>query len=1468
MPGLVSSLDGTPNIRSFDDIGAAREAIVNQSAKALSSFQPLEHGGYKLELSDVKPGKSNDSTYASHKKAMMLRGTLGVPMWGTWTLSKDGNVIDKQKKLLATVPIMTNHGTFVRRGIEYTLANQMRLRSGIYTHEKENGELESHFNVAPGTGKQFKLTMSPDTGRLYMTIGQSSQPIIPILRAVGVTDDQMKEAWGEDIFNANQEKLRADVVQKAVERLGTPNELKEEIAPEEKIKKILAKTVLDPEITERTLGKQFTTVTPEAMLASTKKLIGLHRGEAEPDNRDDLSNQIILGPEDLIAERLKRSSEGMRRALWRAAKDNNLNAMPTGVFNEAINGAFLNSGLGQPVEETNVMEVHDQLFRISRLGQGAIANVDAIPDEARVVQGSFASFIDPIRSPESEKVGVDNRFSYSVRKGDDGKVYRKMLNTKSGKLEDVSSDAMYKYVVGFPGEPDEEDRVAAIVKGKMARVDKDSVDYIIPAGQDMFTPQSNLMPGISSISGGRVFLGSKFIAQALPLKNREAPLVQTEAPEGLTFENIYGKRVGAIPAKRDGTVVSVGRNVVRVRGTDGKIDSYELADYLPHNRRTFLKHKTEVTAGQKVQAGDVLASSNITDKDGTLAIGTNMRVAYMPFSREGGTNYEDAVMLSETGAKKLESMEMYMKKLSHRDGEIGKAKFRSVFPGEFTKEQLDMLDDDGVIKPGTQVNYGDPLVLAVQSRGPVKIGMGHKGSERRYSNRSVTWDHESPGIITDAAMGRTGVNVAVASVNPIHVGDKVSGRAGDKGVVAAILPDEMMPTTLDGKLPDIIVNPLGIISRSNPAQLAEAAYGKVAEKIGHPVSMPAFSKGKLVELAKDLLKHHGLTATEVMHDPVLDINIPNITTGNRFYYRLHHLAEKKLSGRGSDANYTSEGAPGKGGSESAPRFGLMEVNALISGGATNVLEDARTIRGQRNVDYWRAVQLGYTPPTPKPSTMTDKFFASLLSAGINVKQKGNQLHLLAATDADVDAKAHGEVTKAGTVSIPDLKPVDGGLFDRGITGGHGGTNFAKIELGARIPNPVMEDPIRKLLRLTEKEFRGIMAGSEELDGKTGPEAIESALKAINVKTQLKEESELIPRAKATPRDQAIKRMRILEMLDKTGLKPTDMMISKMLVLPPTYRPISMMNDVPLVNPVNTLYKDLLEAKTNYHSLAGELGHKGAGNEYLAMYDAAKAVTGLGDPISQEAQTRGLTGLLKTIFGTSPKYGMFQRKLMGTTVDLGGRAVISPNPRLDMDQVGLPENVLWKSFRPFIMRRLVRSGMTPLEAAQAMKTEAPVAKKAMMDELDERPVLINRAPSLHRFSIMGAWAVPTQSKTMQISPLVTSSFNADFDGDTMAFHVPSSEAARKEVIAKMMPSKQLFDLNRFKVHHLPRNEFQLGLFLATKEQPKALASSKKFDNIQEVVSLFKQGKLSLNDVIDVPAKNGEHVAVRELLKGLV
>ena len=878
-----------------------------------------------------------------------------------------------------------------------------------------------------------------------------------------------------------------------------------------------------------------------------------------------------------------------------------------------------------------------------------------------------------------------------------------------------------------------------------------------------------------------------------------------------------------------------------------------------------LSSKPQVKVGDTVEPGQLIATSNFSDDEGNLALGRNLKVAYLPYK---GLNFEDAAVVSASAARKLSSEHMYTRKIDADNLQaINRAKFIGIYPSKYTRQQLEAIGDDGVVRPGSIVQEGDPLLLAVQRRTPKGAGMIYRGSKTSFSDASVTWNHAFPGTVTDVWSDKSGAKIAIKGYAPLEVGDKVSGRFGDKHIISKVVPDELMLRDAEGNPVDIIVNPLGVISRGNPAQMAEAILGKIAAKTGVPYEVRGFTDENIVDFTIKEMKKHGIQDTEEIFDPELNRHIPGVMVGNRFYQKLHHTVESKASERAL-GSYTMEGTPARSvdGEDKPKRIGLGEMAGLIAHGAVENIRELKTVKGQRNDEYWRAMALGYNPPTPDIPNVYKKMMVMLQGAGVNVKKRGENLHLTAMTDRDVIAMSSGEITKPdlvkwtstygrGVFGEQSLDPISGGLMDRGITGGHGGNRWSHITLSEPMPSPVMEEPIRRILGLTKREFEDVVAGRKSLPGVgSGGAGIREALKRIKVPEEITKQKEVARSSRnGADRDLAIKRIKFLEAMQKQQTRPEDLVLTMVPVIPPIFRPVTANSKFTMVTGINRLYMDLMNADSNLSELGKSVEGDPVHSARLNTYHALKAVTGMGDPIKPELRAQGVRGLLKDVFGGSPKLGLFQRRLIGTPVDLAGRTTIIPNPNLDMDQIGIPEDQAWTLYAPFVTRRLVKSmGNRPDARAAAIRHVAErsqVAKNALTREMNERPVLANRAPSLHKFSIMAFYPVIAPGKALEVSPTIVQGFNADFDGDNMNFHVIVGDKAIEEAKRKMLPSRNLRSPADFGIMWSPRQEFLQGLYLAsTRRSGRRMLP--EFDSARDVLAAFARGKASIEDVVRI------------------
>ncbi len=650
------------------------------------------------------------------------------------------------------------------------------------------------------------------------------------------------------------------------------------------------------------------------------------------------------------------------------------------------------------------------------------------------------------------------------------------------------NEAVEKVAAAFATEKKKRKRTA-LQDNQFTQVDPSDIDFEFGSPNKFFGTHVNLIPLQSAVAGPRLFYGARFYNQALPVEHSEAPLVQALADddlkgEGRSFDDIFGGLAGAIRTNGAGHVVAVTPDEIQVLDEAGKANKFSLYNRFPFNRKTSIHNTAVVKIGDHVKPGQLLAKSNYTDDNGTLALGVNARVGLIPYK---GRSMDDAIVVSESFAKRLTSQHLYGHDLDYKRGvRGGKAHYVGIFPQKFTKAQLDKLDEDGVIKPGQELQPGDPIILATKPRvissQSSQLGLLSKHMRNARSDAVVTWDKDLPGIAADVRKLRSTAKVNVETRMPTTEGDKIVFRSGNKGIISTIIPDEHMPRTTDGKPLEVLLNPLSIPSRVNNSVLYELLLSKVAAKTGKPYKLSGFNQPgeKWYDFVQQELQRNGVPDTEEVFDPVEGKKLENpVTVGIGHVLKLHHTAESKMHVRGTGA-YTADQQPlhGSGVGGGAKRLSVLETHSLMSSGAYNFLREGSTLRGQRNDEYWRMLRQGYEPREPGRPFVWDKFHALLNGAGYYAKSLPDGVERLQFwTDRDLDRVHPKDVKTGDLVDIGTMEPIKGGLFDDALTGT---SSWGQINLPFAVPNPAAEDVIRKLLGLTEKQFRSIISGEAEL----------------------------------------------------------------------------------------------------------------------------------------------------------------------------------------------------------------------------------------------------------------------------------------------------------------------------------------------------------------------------------------------------
>jgi len=677
-----------------------------------------------------------------------------------------------------------------------------------------------------------------------------------------------------------------------------------------------------------------------------------------------------------------------------------------------------------------------------------------------------------------------------------------------------------------------------------------------------------------------------------------------------------------------------------------------------------------------------------------------------------------------------------------------------------------------------------------------------------------------------------------------------SGRYGNKGVVSKIIPDHEMVQDEAGRPIDVLLTSAGVISRTNPAQVIETAVGKVVEKTGKPIIYDNGAHQNAEQWAHALLKQHGIKDKETLFDPVTKREIrggdgKGVMVGRQYIYKLFKSTDTNFSGHGVGPYDGNEQPLKTGGDESAKGIGKMELDALIAHNARNILRENAAIKSQKNDEFWKAIQLGTPLPTPKPTFAFNKFTAMLEGAGIKVDKRDSKIKLLPMTDRDILARSRGAIENKKTLIAKNLKAEKGGLFDMQKTGGPQGTLYSHIELHEPVPNPVFVEPIRRLLGLTEKQF------TEKLEQHGGSWFRDQLAGTVNVDAKLGVLEGQLKTSKGADLDNVVKQIKYLRALKDEKLKPQDAYIlTKVPVIPPVFRPVlpDIHNPSEVsIGDANKLYGHLMDAN---HVLKTTAMPSDLPKHRGMVFNAVGAVFGTHTAMDEKLQKQEVKGYLQNIAGVgTPKGGFFQRKLMRRTQDVSGRGTAVPDPNLGMDEVGIPEQMLWQMFDKLVVARLVRQGYGALAAREMVDKKAPVAREALLAESKSRPVIINRAPTLHRWSIIAAYPKLVTGKTIRVSPFIEKGMNLDFDGDTLQVHAPvqlgAIEDAKKMTLSHLLMSDQQHN----KILAFPQHEAIIGVTLATNAAPSG-GPVHKFNTVEEAKAAWRSGKLKLSDTVEI------------------
>ncbi|MBU2229565.1 DNA-directed RNA polymerase subunit beta, partial [Patescibacteria group bacterium] len=485
-----------------------------------------------------------------------------------------------------------------------------------------------------------------------------------------------------------------------------------------------------------------------------------------------------------------------------------------------------------------------------------------------------------------------------------------------------------------------------------------NIDYMDVAPNQIISVATALIPFLEHDDAVRALMGTNMQRQAVSCVRPEAPLV------GTGVELQAAKDSGqVIVTKKSGKVTAVSAAEIQILEDDGKLTTHELGKFIRSNASTCMNQKPIVEKGQKVKAGDVVADGASTDR-GELALGQNILVAYMPW--EGG-NYEDAILISERLVRddRYTSIHIEDYTIDVRDTKLGSEVITRDIPN-VSEEKLKDLDEEGVVRVGANLSSGDILVGKITPKGETELSaeekllraiFGEKAKDVKDS--SLYLEHGEHGKVVGikvfsrekgdrlpSGVIKT-IQVSVAQLRKIQVGDKMAGRHGNKGVISRIVAVEDMPFLEDGTPVEIMLNPLGVASRMNLGQILETHLGLAAKNLGYHVATPALDGIDEEDIRKELEKAgFPREGKMVLYDGRTGKPFDKeVTVGYTYMLKLNHLVEDKIHQRsiGPYSLVTQQPLGGKA-QFGGQRFGEMEVWALEAYGAANMLQEMLTIK--------------------------------------------------------------------------------------------------------------------------------------------------------------------------------------------------------------------------------------------------------------------------------------------------------------------------------------------------------------------------------------------------------------------------------------------------------------------------------------------------------------------------------------------
>ncbi|MGH7196537.1 MAG: DNA-directed RNA polymerase subunit beta [Candidatus Saccharimonadales bacterium] len=903
--------------------------------------------------------------------------------------------VKEQEIYLGDYPWMTNRGTFVINGAERVVVSQLIRSAGVFfTADAAGGRNYYGAKVIPGRGAWLEFETASN-GALYVKIDRRRKiPVTTLLRALAFPSNAGIKDLFKDVDTGEVKYIDATLDKDPAR--GTNEALIEvyrrlrpgDLATVDNARELIQRMFFDfkrfdfsrvgrYKINQR-LGLDVANTTEnrvmriDDLIAIIKEVIRLNNTQEPADDIDALSNRRIKMVGELVQRQFR---IGLLRMERNARDRMSMSDIETVTPNQLINARpivaavrefFASSQLSQFMDQTNPLAELAHKRRLSSMGPGGLSRERAGFD-VRDAHATHYGRLCTVETPEGANIGLVLNMATYARVNEYGFLEAPYQKVVKGKVTDevVYLDAAEeaKEVIAEAGnELDKNnkfvaERVSARVNLKPGEVDVSEVTYVDAAKKQILGSTAALIPFIEKNRVDRSLTGSNMQKQAVPLIKPSAPIVGTGLERQIALNS--GQM---IVAEGPGEIVKAQATEVQVKYKDG-VKSYLPQHYKRSNDGESMNDRVVVDRGQKVKKGDALIEG-MSIADGELAVGRDLVVAFMPW---GGYNMDDSIILSQriVHDDDLTSIHITDYMVEVRETKLGPEIVTRDIPN-VSEESLRHLDENGIVRIGAEVHAGDILVGKITPKGEQELSseerllraiFGEKAKDVRDTSQRMGNGKHGKVVGVKVFSRETGhelkagvlmqIQIFVAQMRKIAVGDKLAGRHGNKGVVARILPVEDMPFMEDGSPVDVILNPLGVPSRMNIGQLFETHLGMAARALGYKVATPPFNGVPTDTIVSELVKAGFPEDGKVqLFDGRTGGGFKErVAVGNMYMMKLHHMVADKIHARsiGPYTMVTQQPLGGKA-QNGGQRFGEMEVWALEAYGAATTLQEMLTIK--------------------------------------------------------------------------------------------------------------------------------------------------------------------------------------------------------------------------------------------------------------------------------------------------------------------------------------------------------------------------------------------------------------------------------------------------------------------------------------------------------------------------------------------